>query len=492
MEAKEQSGLRPCRCENNTDNKLANMSVQCDVCTKPINAVNDRVFCFGGCGQVLHAKCAELTSAGATALRENVCMKYMCHDCRKKQICLNTMMGKCDEILEAIKCIEGRIEKIEYNCEKNSACEMIKNSENILKTFIQKCIEEQMIKVKSYVDQCLSAEKQNLKNNAPGVDEGLARMNGNPSTSYARIVSGKQVIVNDSVLRSGRIRNKSVSTSKSVGNGQTYDNVQNGDSENNREIEQKRKGLKPTLECTVRIKPVTEKINQQTKREVRNKINPSQMGIKNVRNGMNGSIVVECGTKVEAEGLLHKVREELGRSYEAIIEKPKRPKIKILNVGDEYESDDLKEILKSQNDIKNIQHFQIVKTIKHRRGVFTEFTIICEIDSVTFEQVMTKGKVFIDLDRCRVTECVDVLRCFKCCGYGHKSTKCINDPHCAKCAGDHDVKMCSSEQVKCVNCIVSNKERKTILDVNHTSWSFECPIYLKKRKISKQYIGYDK
>lgn len=468
------------------------MSVQCNVCAKAINAANDRVFCFGGCGQVLHPKCADLTNAEALTLRENVSINFMCHDCRKKQVCLNTMAGKCEEILRAINDIKYRVKKIESNCEGNKLCEALKKSEQNVKIFVQETIKVQLSQLRSSGDKCLGAEKQNVQNKGvSAVGEGLTGSDGNPSSSYAVVTSGNIEENSDSVLRSGRVRNKGAVTPTVGGNGHQINSAQ---SDANAEIviDERGKSSKKPMDCTVRIKPAVQQTNQQTKKEVRNKINPSQMGIKSVRNGMNGAIIVECGTKTEAEGLLNKVRDELGDNYEAAIPQPKRPRIKILGVEDEYDDDELRTILKSQNDIENVQYLKVVKTIKRRRGVYTEFTLICETDPSTFEQIMRRGRLFIDLDSCRVTECVDILRCYKCCGFSHKSQECKNNLHCARCAGDHDIKECSSEQVKCINCAVSNKERKTTLDVNHTAWSFDCPVYLKRVKFSRQYIGYDK
>lgn len=467
------------------------MSVQCDTCAKPINAGNDKVFCFGGCGQVQHVKCANLTSAGITALRENGCIKYVCHDCRKKQACLSKMMGKCDEMLEVMNGIKVRVDEIESNCERNNMHDAIKKCEQNLKSYIRETIRAQISQLKG---SSLRADKSAVqKTIEAAVGEGLANSGGNPSSSYAAVVSEKSILVNDSVLRSGRVRNKSVvSTPKSSGNGHGFNNLQRNVAVENSANEEDGRSSKTILECMVRIKPAAQQTNQQTKTEVRNKINPSQMGIKSVRNGVNGAIVVECGTKTEAEGLLNKLKDELGENYETKIEQPKKPRIKIMGVSDEYDSDDLIDFLKRQNDIEDVQFLRVLKTIKHRRAVCTEFTLICETDPSTFEQIMRKGKLYIDLDRCRVTESVDILRCFKCCGYGHKSLLCRNKVYCARCTGDHDIKECSSEQVKCVNCTFYNNERKTRLDVNHTAWSFDCPVYLKKLQISKQYISYDK
>lgn len=462
------------------------MSIQCTVCARGISAANDRIFCFGGCGQVVHAKCADLTNVQALALRENVSIEYMCHDCRKKQSCLNTMMGKCEEILQAISEIKMRVAQIELNCERNNVCDAIKKSEENLKVFLQESIKEQMAKVMCSEDKCLGVDKRNQQNSACAVGDGPHGSNATPSTSYAAVTkSNRRINVNDSVLRSGRIRQRSdISTPKTGDKGH--------DVQETIVLDDSRKSSKKALDCIVRIKPSVQQTNQQTKKEVSNKINPSQMGVKSVRNGVNGAIVIECRTKNEAEGVMNKVRNELGEHYTAAIEQPKRPRFKILGVEDEYDSEELINILKAQNDIENVQFLRILKTLKHRRGVYNEFTLICESDPGTFEQIMRRGKLYIDLNSCRVTESVEVLRCFKCCGYAHKSQNCRNDPHCARCAGSHDVKECSSEQEKCINCDISNKERKTKLDVNHTAWSFECPIYLKRLRLSKQYIGYEK
>lgn len=165
-------------------------TVQCNVCTKAISTANDRVFCFGGCGQVLHFKCADLTNAASAVLRENVSIKYMCHDCRKNQVCLNTMADKCEDILRAINDIKDRLLKIESDCERNNICDIIMKSEQNLKTFVEETVRLQFEQFRSREDQCLGTEKQNK--NVSAVGEGLVCRDGNPSTSYAVVARGKK------------------------------------------------------------------------------------------------------------------------------------------------------------------------------------------------------------------------------------------------------------------------------------------------------------
>lgn len=241
----------------------------------------------------------------------------------------------------------------------------------------------------------------------------------------------------------------------------------------------------------MRVKPATQQSNHQTKKEVRRHINPDELGIKSVRNGMNGAIVVECGNKNEAEGFANIINEKLGADYSAEIEQSKRPRIKILGVDGDYKSDELAEILKDQNGIEDIQFLKVLKCIPSKRNAENGFSLICEVDASTFERVMRKGKLDIDLVRCRVYETIELLRCFKCCAYGHKSGDCRNTQRCAKCAENHDIKNCTSDQEFCANCILSNRERKTEFDVDHSSWSVDCPFYLKKVEVSRSLINYE-
>lgn len=206
---------------------------------------------------------------------------------------------------------------------------------------------------------------------------------------------------------------------------------------------------------------------------------------------MNGSIIVECNNENVAEGLAKIIEDKLSEGYSADIEQPKRPRIKILGVGGNYNSNELINILRNQNDIEDVQYLNVLKCVPSKKNPENKFSLICEIDSITFERVIRKGKLNIDFERCRIMESIDLFRCFKCCGYGHKSSECKNNLHCAKCAERHDVKDCSSEQEFCVNCIHSNKERKTQFGVNHSSWSVDCPIYLQKITISRRYINYE-
>lgn len=461
------------------------MSVQCDVCSKAINVTKERLFCFGGCGQVLHPKCADLSAAGETALRENLSIEYICHDCRKRQKNLNEVMGMCDKILVAINEINNRLEKIEAKFERNGCDEAVKQCEQNVKLVVEES-------AKLHGEQLKNLETQ-IANCSPAMGNGPTGGDSYPSAgSFVEVVRRRRgARESDSVLRSGRIRNKSVATPNSSENRNVSARAQQIRNSRAGEVNESGSSSNKKFGCTVRVKPFATQSNHQTKRELRSQINPTQMGIKNVRNGLNGSIFVECINEKEAKGFMKMVNEKLSEGYSVDIEQPKRPRIKIQGVDGIYNSNELSDILREQNGIEDIQYLKVLKSIPSKKNPEYEYSLICEIDANTFEKVIRKGKLNIDFEKCRVFESIELFRCFKCCGYGHKSSECKNTLHCAKCSERHDVKDCSSERELCINCIISNRERKTHFDVNHSSWSTECPIYQRKVNISKSNINYD-
>ena len=111
-----------------------------------------------------------------------------------------------------------------------------------------------------------------------------------------------------------------------------------------------------------------------------------------------------------------------------------------------------------------------------------------EVDTDTYNSLMTARKVSIGWDKCSVYEAFNVLRCFKCGEFGHKSTECKNEETCSKCKGSHRTSECSSADYKCVNCNKMNLDRRMILCVNHPAFSVQCPVYLRLSEKKKKQL----
>jgi hypothetical protein len=147
----------------------------------------------------------------------------------------------------------------------------------------------------------------------------------------------------------------------------------------------------------------------------------------------------------------------------------------------------LVERLKSQNPIiPNNAELTVIELKKKENKIFASL----RCDAAAFKAIMSKGRVLVGWDSCRVFEHFSVLRCFKCCGYHHSAKECTNQTACPKCAGDHKSSDCTATELKCANCIAANKNFKTSLKTDHACWSRNCPVYKRKVYAETRKIRY--
>lgn len=104
----------------------------------------------------------------------------------------------------------------------------------------------------------------------------------------------------------------------------------------------------------------------------------------------------------------------------------------------------------------------VKRLVKRAEGnnIATE-TVIFGVDSETLPKY-----VYIGCISKRVKEYIPApLRCFKCQGYGHRSTQCYSQDKCPRCAQNHRFENCTATtERKCPNC-----------NGNHSAGFRECP-----------------
>lgn len=78
---------------------------------------------------------------------------------------------------------------------------------------------------------------------------------------------------------------------------------------------------------------------------------------------------------------------------------------------------------------------------------------VCSVRPSAFKLLVGKG-LFIGLNKCKVKEYVDVVRCFKCQHFGHRASRCQQkEDTCGRCAvKGHRASDCKGAPVKCANC----------------------------------------
>lgn len=127
-------------------------------------------------------------------------------------------------------------------------------------------------------------------------------------------------------------------------------------------------------------------------------------------------------------------------------------------------------IMVKPDDVRNLR--------KMRDGTQTASVLLSANDAIT---VLKQGKVTVGWSRCRITQDVQPVRCYRCLGYGHKSMNCkeIDRTDCCLRCGEqgHKAKGCVAPP----KCLICSSET----DKNHPSGSYACPTYRKYLKEAK-------
>lgn len=237
-------------------------------------------------------------------------------------------------------------------------------------------------------------------------------------------------------------------------------------------------------ECVV-IKPKTKQKNTATRSEMNKKLT-KPVNVCNVKNVSNGGVLIKCKSVDDSQKIKDEVMLKLGDKYTVTVPTKRYPKIKVAGMSEEMSNDGIVELIQSQ--ILMESRIKVLSVYENRRH--KNYGAIVEVDPVTFEKAMDKGKLFIGWDVCKITEYINVKRCFNCCGFNHAAKNCKRKKACLKCGGQHILKDCKSERSECVNCKNAVNKLQLKIDVNHPAWSKECATFKNKIELERRHISY--
>lgn len=104
--------------------------------------------------------------------------------------------------------------------------------------------------------------------------------------------------------------------------------------------------------------------------------------------------------------------------------------------------------------------------IVHSREIKKSKTWIhyLEASGKTYKKIVNRN-INIGWKTCKCIDDANVLQCFNCYRYEHKTKDCKNNKICRKCAGKHETKMCQSEVRICTNCYYISKKYNEDIDI---------------------------
>jgi len=252
------------------------------------------------------------------------------------------------------------------------------------------------------------------------------------------------------------------------------------------------------------VEPKREQENEATKKMVKEKVDIKKLeiGITKLKKGNKGSIILGCESEREMEKLRDTAREKLGEDFKITEPKGSIPKLKVVNVGEELQLDDviLIDTIKKQNKIDNKLYIKIVKRmVKGRSDDNTQAggkrkeggSLILEVDERTQELLLRREKINIGWRKCLVFDHYSVKRCFKCWSYYHIAKNCKREETCHKCAENHKVRDCKASKIRCVNCMHRIKTYNLKINEEHNALSRKCPTFIKALEEEKRRTGWE-
>lgn len=256
------------------------------------------------------------------------------------------------------------------------------------------------------------------------------------------------------------------------------------------------------------IKPKMEQESEATKQVIKEKIDVTKLavGITKLRKGGKGSVILGCESEGEVKKLKETICEKMGEDFEIMETRKIKPKIKVINVGEEemkLNDRNLIDTITKQNKVDDKEegfYLRVVKRIikegkkgntRVRGGNNEEGSLILEADEVTHDLMLKKEKINIGWRKCRVFNHYSVRRCFKCWGYYHIAKNCTRQDTCHKCAGNHKASECIATKKRCVNCMFKIRTYNLKISDEHDALSVECPTFIRALEEEKKRIGWD-
>ncbi|KAH9375006.1 hypothetical protein HPB48_023029 [Haemaphysalis longicornis] len=215
---------------------------------------------------------------------------------------------------------------------------------------------------------------------------------------------------------------------------------------------------------------------------IKRNVDPCQLGLRNVKLRQNKEGVIVSSTSAEGLKRLeeHITKDKNLRDVAARKPRVQLPEFNIVGIEDNIEYEEIVERIVGQNNINaGKEDIERMNTWKKKSGK----TAVIKTGKKAYEQMKKRKQIYVGWTCCPVFDNTFVPRFVKCARMGHTEIYCPVDKaefRWVRCARSHYYKHCNAAEECCASCL--ELPDVTEEDAYHTIMSFQCPVYLLKKK----------
>jgi len=188
------------------------------------------------------------------------------------------------------------------------------------------------------------------------------------------------------------------------------------------------------------------------------------VGVKSIKEKNNGTVIVKFKNVNDKDKLQKNVVDKIGNQFKVQAPKAQKKYVKIIYIDNDEATltdEQLVNDIIQQNDLIDCCEKIEMKIVKRNfNDKKKDFNVIVEVNSELQKILLHMEKVSLGWKQCKVIEHVNLIRCFKCCGFNHYARECKREITCGRCGDVHSSKECQSTNLKCMNCALNNKKIK--------------------------------
>lgn len=230
------------------------------------------------------------------------------------------------------------------------------------------------------------------------------------------------------------------------------------------------------------------KSSEETLKELREKIQPAESGIRveGVRRVGNAGVVVRTASPTAAQ----KLKAAAPPTLRAADPRSRRPLVALRNLSGDPKPEEVLADLHRVNmeedpnwSVERLKKEACFAFKKGRRGGRST-TVVYEVSAALRDKLVGMGRVYIGWDAVEVCDFVRVTCCSRCQQYGHPEKHCrAAGMVCGKCGDSgHKAEECQSDVVCCATC----KRFKRPEAKSHRTAAMDCPgrLFAEKQVIN--------